>query len=66
MAVRAPKPAPTRLVLEAVLWILNTGAHWDMLVRCYPNYKTVHRRFRLSPRPWIGMDRTLQTVIVSR
>ena len=26
------KPIPTRRVLEAVLWILNTG---------YPNYKTV-------------------------
>ena len=34
------KPVPTRLVLEAVLWILNTGAQWHML-----NYKTVHRRF---------------------
>ena len=51
MAVRARKPVPTRLVLEAVLWIFTTGAHWDMLVRCDPNYKTVHRRFRLSPRP---------------
>jgi hypothetical protein len=23
---RWPKPVPTRLVLEAVLWVLNTGA----------------------------------------
>lgn len=41
-----PKPVPTRDVLEAVLWILNTGAQWHMLPQCYPNYKTVHRRFQ--------------------
>jgi transposase len=40
------KPIPARAVLEAVLWILNTGAQWHMLPQCYPNYKTVHRRFQ--------------------
>jgi transposase len=40
------KPVPARDVLEAVLWILNTGAQWHMLPQCYPNYKTVHRRFQ--------------------
>jgi transposase len=25
---------------------LNTGAQWHMLPQCYPNYKTVHRRFQ--------------------
>jgi transposase len=40
------KTVPTRHVLEAVLWILNTGAQWHMLPQCYPNYKTVHRRFQ--------------------
>src|ERR1700757_392533 len=40
------KPVPTRPVLEAVLWILNTGAQWHMLPQSYPNYKTVHRRFQ--------------------
>jgi transposase len=40
------KPVPTHSVLEAVLWILNTGAQWHMLPQCYPNYKTVHRRFQ--------------------
>jgi transposase len=43
---RGRKPIPTREVLEAVLWILNTGAQWHMLPQCYPNYKTVHRRFQ--------------------
>jgi transposase len=40
------KPVPTRRVLEALLWILNTGAQWHMLPQSYPNYKTVHRRFQ--------------------
>jgi transposase len=40
------KPIPTRQVLEAVLWILNTGAQWHMLPQGYPSYKTVHRRFQ--------------------
>src|SRR5215475_11271944 len=40
------KPTPTRCVLEAVLWILNTGAQWHMLPQSYPNYKTVQRRFQ--------------------
>jgi len=42
------KPVPTRAVLEAVLWILNTGAQWYLLPQCYPNYKTGHRRVQ----PW--------------
>ena len=40
------RPVPTRQVLEAVLWILNTGAQWHTLPQCYLNYKTVHRRFQ--------------------
>jgi transposase len=40
------KPIPTRHVLEAVLWILNTGAQWHMLPQSYANSKTVHRRFQ--------------------
>src|SRR5262252_5746873 len=40
------KPVPSRKILEAALWILNTGAQWHMLPQCYPNYKTVHRRFQ--------------------
>ncbi len=40
------KPIPARRVLEAVLWVLNTGAQWHMLPQSFPNYKTVHRRFQ--------------------
>src|SRR5215470_17046994 len=40
------KPVPSRKILEATLWILNTGAQWHLLPQCYPNYKTVHRRFQ--------------------
>lgn len=40
------KPVPARRVLEAVMWILNTGAQWHMLPQYFPNYKTVHRRFQ--------------------
>ena len=36
----------TREVLEDVLWIQNTGAQWHKQQQCYPNYKTVHRRFQ--------------------
>ncbi|HEY2530234.1 MAG TPA: transposase [Xanthobacteraceae bacterium] len=42
----ARRPIATRHVLEAELWILNTGAHWHMLPQSYANYKTVHRRFQ--------------------
>lgn len=43
---RGRKLIPARKILEGVLWILNTGAQWHMLPQCYPNYKTVHRRFQ--------------------
>jgi transposase len=52
------KPIPTRRVLEAALWILNTGAQWHMLPQGYPNYKTVHRRFQQWCR-----DETLRKVL---
>ena len=53
------KPISTRDVLEGVLWILNTGAQWHMLPQCYPNYKTVHRRFQQWCR-----DNTLRDILI--
>ncbi len=43
---RGRPPVPARRVLEAVLWILKTGAQWHLQPQCYSNYKTVHRRFQ--------------------
>jgi transposase len=37
-------PIPAREVLEAALWILNTGAQWHLVPPCSPNYHTVPRR----------------------
>lgn len=53
------KPIPTRSVLDAVFWILNTGAQWHMLPQCYPNYKTVHRRFQ----KWCHDETLLNTLM---
>lgn len=35
-----------RVVLEGVLWILETGAQWKHLPREFGSYQTVHRRFQ--------------------
>ena len=40
------RPIPAREILNAVLWILTTGAQWHMLPQSYPNYMAVHRRFQ--------------------
>ena len=45
------KPIASRRVLEAVLWILNTGAQWHMLPQSYPNYKTVTKVMVFDKRP---------------
>ena len=53
---RGRPPVPARRVLEAVLWILKTGAQWNMLPQCYPNYETVHRRFQTWCRNGVLAD----------
>lgn len=41
-----PKVHSDREILNAVLWILRTGAQWAELPDKYPPYQTVHRRFQ--------------------
>jgi len=36
----------TQAVLNAVLWVLRTGAPWHDLPHRYPPYQTCHRRFQ--------------------
>ena len=37
--------ADNRLFVNAVLWVLRSGAHWHDLPERYGKYKTVHKRF---------------------
>jgi transposase len=36
----------SREVLNAILWVLKTGARWSDLPDRYPPYQTCHRRFQ--------------------
>jgi transposase len=40
-----PRVAP-RPILNAILWVLRTGAPWADLPERYPPYQTCHRRFQ--------------------
>ena len=51
----------TRTVLEAILWILRTGAPWQGLPERYPSYQTCHRRFQQWVRS--GALRTVLEVL---
>ena len=46
-----------REVLDAILWVLRTGAPWRDLPEKYPPYQTCHRRFQ----QW-SSDGTLEKV----
>ena len=37
--------ADNRLFVNAVLWVLRSGAHWHDLPERYGKYKTAHKRF---------------------
>lgn len=47
---RSPKggrpPADTRKCVEAILWVLRTGARWKDVPRCFPSPTTCWRRFK--------------------
>ena len=36
----------TRAVLEAIVWVLRSGARWKDLPERFPPYQTCHRRFQ--------------------
>src|SRR5512135_428059 len=46
MGVQEEDLFPRVQCLKRCCGVLNTGAQWHMLPQCYPNYKTVHRRFQ--------------------
>lgn len=48
----------SREVLNGILWILRTGAHWADLPERYPPYQTCHWRFQR----WVR-DGTLERVL---
>ena len=50
-----------RQVLNAVLWILRTGAPWKDLPERYPPYQTCHRRFQRWAREGV-METILQAL----
>jgi transposase len=55
------RPAqPSRMILEAVLWVMRTGAPWHDLPSRYPPYQTCHRRFQ----QWVE-NGTLRHVLVA-
>jgi transposase len=51
---------PSRPILDAILWVLRTGAPWADLPRRYPPYQTCHRRFQQWSR-----DGTLRKVLLT-
>jgi transposase len=48
-----------RDVVNAILWVLRTGAPWADLPGRYPPYQTVHRRFQKWEREGV-LDRILE------
>jgi transposase len=42
---RGRPPRPHRLIVEAMLWILRTGAPWRDVPSAYGSWKTVYTRF---------------------
>ena len=42
---RGPRRGSNRVMINAILWVLHTGAPWRDLPRYYPKWKSVHTRF---------------------
>lgn len=49
---------PPRPIIDAILWVLRTGAPWADLPARYPPYQTCHRRFQQWAR-----DGTLERLL---
>ena len=49
---------PARLVLDAIVWVLRTGAPWRDIPERYPSYQTCHRPFQ----QWV-QDGTFQRIL---
>ena len=39
------QPRPNQVIVNAILWVLRSGAPWRDLPPHYPNWKSVHTRF---------------------
>lgn len=42
---RGRSAANNQLFVNAVLWVLRSGAHWQHLPAHYGNWKSIHKRF---------------------
>jgi putative transposase len=63
-----PRNLDMRQVLNAILYILVSGAQWHMLPKDYPKWKSVHHYFRLwrDDGAWQHIHATLRAQVRRR
>ena len=62
----AGRPAyPRRLVLEGILWVLQSGARWKDLPKNFPSYQTCHSLFQEWQRLGVFED-IFQYILASK